>query len=225
MTLILSLGGTVPKQIKKNNLKEKILRTIPSLEANTSNYEVVLSFKKDIGDALLCASSNNHDNEAVSLFRAASIVRSDLFSKKYEFKGSLIDAQYQDLPKSLNMLVEMIPSVKDIFHETGPEYNLKDIAYSMTQLLVVNAVHRVKKDSKHVRTRHPLDRETMLPLFMGLTAHNKTRRKDIIDVLYEKGLFVSYVRVGDGGFVGQTENPDALEDGWCLHQKHHAFLW
>ncbi|KAH3690272.1 hypothetical protein DPMN_192151 [Dreissena polymorpha] len=89
---ILSLGGTAPKLINNTNLKEKILRTIPSLEANKSNYEVVLSFKKDIGDALLCASSINHDNEAVTLLRAASIVRKDLFSKKYEFKDSLIDA-------------------------------------------------------------------------------------------------------------------------------------
>ena len=48
------------------------------------NYEVVLSFKKDIGDALLCASRINHDNEAVTLLRAASIVRKDLFSKKHE---------------------------------------------------------------------------------------------------------------------------------------------
>ncbi len=192
---ILSLGGTVPKRINNTYLKEKILKTIPSLDANKSNYEVVLSFKKDIGDALLCASSINHDNEAVTLLRAASIVRKDLFSKKNEFKGSLIDAQYQDLPKSLNMLVEMILSGTDICHETGPEYNLKDIASSMTQLLVFNAVKRVKKDSKHVRTRHPLDRETMLPLYMGLTVHNKTRRKDLVDVLYEKGLSASYDRV------------------------------
>ncbi|KAH3785240.1 hypothetical protein DPMN_163325 [Dreissena polymorpha] len=35
----------------------------------------------------------------------------------------------------------------------------------------------------------------MLPLYMGLTVHNKTRRKDLVDVLYEKGLSVSYDRV------------------------------
>ncbi|KAH3845396.1 hypothetical protein DPMN_087676 [Dreissena polymorpha] len=50
----------------------------------------------------------------------------------------------------------------------------------------------------------------MLPLYMGLTVYNKTRRKDLVDVLYEKGLSVSYDRVGDGGFVDLTENPDAL---------------
>ncbi|KAH3887197.1 hypothetical protein DPMN_011213 [Dreissena polymorpha] len=82
----------------------------------------------------------------------------------------------------------MILSGTDICHKTGPEYNLKDIASSMTQLLVFNAVKRVKKDSKHVRTLHPLDSETMLPVYMGLTVHNKTRRKDLVDVFYEKGL-------------------------------------
>ncbi|KAH3748991.1 hypothetical protein DPMN_183480 [Dreissena polymorpha] len=35
----------------------------------------------------------------------------------------------------------------------------------------------------------------MVTFYMGLTLHTKTRRKDPVDVLYEKGLSVSYDRV------------------------------
>ena len=43
--------------------------------------------------------------------------------------------------------------------------------------------------------RHSSDRETLLPLYIGLLVHNKTRKRDLIDILHAKGLSVSYDRV------------------------------
>ncbi|XP_053403149.1 uncharacterized protein LOC123555840 [Mercenaria mercenaria] len=86
----------------------------------------------------------------------------------------------------------MILSGTDICQETGPEYNLTDIASSMTQLLVFNAAKRVKM---YKTLSHPSDREIMLPLHIDLTVHNKTRRNDLIDILYKNELSVSYDRV------------------------------
>ena len=43
--------------------------------------------------------------------------------------------------------------------------------------------------------RHNLDRETVLPLYIGLLVHNNTRKRDLIDTLFSKGLSVSYERV------------------------------
>ncbi|KAH3729059.1 hypothetical protein DPMN_055022 [Dreissena polymorpha] len=111
----------------------------------------------------------------------------------------------------------MILSGTDICHETGTIYYLKGIASSMTQLLVFNVVKRVKKDSKHVRTLHPLDRETMLPLYMGLTVHNKTRRKDLVDFLYEKGL--------SAGRADSIQNGASTSRGQWAHQVMVAALY
>ena len=40
-----------------------------------------------------------------------------------------------------------------------------------------------------------LSREPALPLYIGLLIHNKTRKRGLIDTLFEKGLSVSYDRV------------------------------
>ena len=65
-------------------------------------------------------------------------------------------------------------------------------ALSITQLLVFNAVKRSRKDTNAVR--HNLDRETRLPLYLGLLVHFKTRKSEI-EVLFKRGLSVSYDRI------------------------------
>ena len=72
-------------------------------------------------------------------------------------------------------------------------FQLSTAASSITQLLVFNAVKRSRRDSKAVR--HNPNRETVLPLYLGLLIHNKTRKRELIDILFEKGLSVSYDRV------------------------------
>ena len=67
---------------------------------------------------------------------------------------------------------------------------------TITQLMVFNAVKRRKEnsDSSSV-SRHNPDREAVLPLYLGLLIHNKTRKRELIDTLYANGLSVSYARV------------------------------
>ena len=42
---------------------------------------------------------------------------------------------------------------------------------------------------------HNIGREIRLPLYLGLLLHNKTRKCDLIDILFERGLSVSYDRI------------------------------
>ncbi len=67
------------------------------------------------------------------------------------------------------------------------------MARSLTQLLVFNTVKQ--KKNKCATVRHTAERETLLPLYLGLLIHNKTRKRELIDVLFQKGLSVSYSRV------------------------------
>ena len=66
-------------------------------------------------------------------------------------------------------------------------------ASSISQLLIFNALKRGRKDS--TATRHSFDRGTVLPLYLGLLIHSKTRKREHIDNLFRHGLSVSYDRV------------------------------
>ena len=44
-------------------------------------------------------------------------------------------------------------------------------------------------------TRHDLNREPPLPVYLGLLVHAETRKKTLVDKLYRLGLSISYDRV------------------------------
>ncbi len=92
------LGADLSTRIHPTRLKERLLTQMPNLEANKSNYEVVLTFKEDVGTALLLACQNDDDGDAIVLMRAANIVRKDILQMNYHFNGSLDDDQYDILP-------------------------------------------------------------------------------------------------------------------------------
>ena len=187
------LGGDISQRINATRLKEAVLAQIPDLEAHKSNYEVILSFKTGTGSTLLEATKRDHDSEAVVLMQAAEIIRKEIFQTQYRFEGSLLDEQYDNNPSSLVALVQMILGGTNIENQTDNNEDVKSATLSITQLLVFNAMKRSRKNSSAVR--HNLDRETRLPLYLGLLVHNKTRKRDLIDKLFERGLSVSYDRV------------------------------
>ena len=55
---------------------------------------LVLSFRKDVGDALLDACNFDFDDEAMKLMRVAKLVRKLIFETNYHFSGSLCDDEY-----------------------------------------------------------------------------------------------------------------------------------
>ena len=54
---------------------------------------LVLSFRKDVGDALLDACSFDSDDVAMMLMRVAKLVCKEIFETNYHFSGSLCDEQ------------------------------------------------------------------------------------------------------------------------------------
>lgn len=64
---------------------------------------------------------------------------------------------------------------------------------SICQLIVFNSLLRRKKQTP--MTRHNKSREPPLPVYLGVFLHNKTRKRELVDTLYELGLSVSYDRV------------------------------
>ena len=61
-----------------HGLANRILSYFPDIEAHKHGRDVVLVYNKDIGEALHKACEHDNDNEAITLSRAASIVRRDM---------------------------------------------------------------------------------------------------------------------------------------------------
>ena len=162
------------------------------MEAHTQGREVILPFNGDVGAILRKACEHDADGDAVHLARAATLVRRDMFSKKMEFNGSFsTTCQEQSVPNSLVALVTMVLNGPNIKSRSS---NVSQAALSLSQLLLYNSVKRYKENDTDI-VRHSQQREAPLPVYLGVMLHTKTRKRELVDALFNLGLCISYDRV------------------------------
>ena len=125
--------------------------------------------------------------------RAAQIVRKDILQIQQKFNGSLIDDSYNKSPVSLTALMQMILAGTNINKLTEINKEVSVPAQTLTQLITFNTIKRGRSETTSVR--HNVKRETSMPLYLGLLIHNKTRKRELVDTLFQHGLSVSYQRI------------------------------
>ena len=186
------LGCSASTRINSTRLKERILSQIPDIEAYKQGRDVFFAFKKDLG-LVLQKSHDACDEDAIHLSKAASIVRKDMLAMKYNFDGSFDrNCQAESVPASLVSLVNMILYGPNI--ETQASNSSKAQAgLTISQLLQYNS--HLRRHGDVVRVRRNKNRETPVSLYIGLSIHAKTRSRDLIDIMHDLGLCVSYDRV------------------------------
>ena len=191
------LGVPVDCRTNSTKLKDKLLAQFTNMRAQSYGKEVLLVFDEDIGNALSTACQYDSDMEASFLVRAAQIIRRDILSRTCNFSCELsIDCQEQSVPQSLSALVQMIlegPSIDD-----QNDVLCVPATLSISQLIVFNSVKHVRKSvqpSRVTKTRHNIEQETPLPLYLSMMVHAETRKRDLIDKLFHLGLSVSYDRL------------------------------
>ncbi len=189
------LGVDSDQQVHATRLKHKLTTHIPGLHAIPNGREVLLSLDEDIGDLLSDSLFQDHDSDAMCLMRAANIVRRDILDHQYCFQGSFEpDCQSKSVPESLNALVRMIlegSSIKNQASISARESNQATL--TIAQLIKFNCVKSRKQNSSFVR--HQNSMETPLPLYIGAMLHTRTRKKGLLDKLFDLGISVSYDRV------------------------------
>ena len=153
----------------------------------------MLSFKKDTGDVLMQACKQSSDDEAAILMRAAQIVCKDILEKHFHFNETLVNDQYKNSPRSLAALMQMILAGTNIQNQTASTEDVSLSAQSLTQLVTFNTLKRGRTETSGIR--HNIERETSLSLYIGLLIHTKTRKRDLVDALFQHGLSFSYDRV------------------------------
>ena len=156
------------------------------LKANREGHDILLAFNTDLGHALRKACENDQDSDAICLARAAKIVRRDMLELQAKFTGSFDqDCQVKSVPHSLLALVDMIHNGPNIKSQSMSQSTI-----SMAQLLQYNTSIRRRTGSTGIY--HNTARETPLPIYVGLMVHGRTRKRDLIDTLYDLGLSISY---------------------------------
>lgn len=195
---LLSLG-VEDENIHVTRLKNRILAQIPDLVCHTDKHSkgqsTSLLFKDDVDNMVdKAVTGRDYDIEALQLAKAAEIVRHEMFQVKQQFNGSFLpDCQGSSVPSSLLALVEMVlhgPNIRNRQNSSTLNHTL-----SIAQLMLFNSVNYAKKEPKTGCGRHTTDRETPLPLYVGLKIHTLTRSKELVDIMYKLGISVSYERI------------------------------
>lgn len=190
---LVELGVEITGRIHSTDLKNRILANMPGLQAYKQGRDVLLSFSDDVGNALRDACVDDCDDEAICLAKAAQIIRRDLIGVQTQFDGSSFPqgCQEEAVPKSLVSLVSMILDGPNITRRDGDES--RQATLSIAQLLQYNSSLRRRRGSTSIQ--HSKSRETPLPIYLGMMIHGRTRKRELIDILFHLGLSISYDRV------------------------------
>lgn len=195
-TRLMQLGTDTEGRVHSTRLKERIFCYFPDMEAHRQGRNLVLMGNEHIGSALKKACEYDADNEAVILARAAKIVRRDMLQLKNKFDGSFDSkCQEESVPSSLMTLVSMVLNGPNIIEQSRLSA-IPQSVLTISQLLMYNS--SIRRRGNSVSTpKHSRERETPLPIFLGALIHSKTRKRELVDYMFELGLSISYDHVLD----------------------------
>ncbi len=93
------------------------------------------------------------------------------------------------MPATLKTIVSIVLN--------GPDLRDQNLIDSQANLTISQAIlfNFKKRASFPSRSRHSMDREPPLPLYIGIKIHTETRSKKLIPELHDLGLSISYDRV------------------------------
>ena len=186
------LGIESTGEIHSTRLKNRIVARIPSIHAYQEGREILLAFDSDIGTALKRSQRDESDNEAFCLAKAASIVRKGMLEKT-SFTGTFKkNCQNDSIPQCLYSLVNMILHGPNIQKQAGNKSTQATLTIS--QLLQFNSYITNRTGNSH-HDRHNRYRETPLPIYLGLSIHARTRKRELVDDFFKLDLSVSYDRI------------------------------
>lgn len=83
------------------------------------------------------------------------------------------------------------PKVTDRTSVNDEEHS---VALTLAQLIKYNSTKRMRS-SKAEYLRHSRAQETPFPIYLGLKMHEQSRKRELVDMLHESGLSISYDRV------------------------------
>lgn len=182
----------IRKTINKSRLKAKILEAFPLVQEQSHGQNIVFVFEEGmrsmLTDALII---RDFSEDALILSKAAAIIRNDMFNHTgFKFTGSFSEGcQESSVPASLKLILSMILNGATLKDQSKSD---SQACLTIGQMIFFNTK---KKASNAVKTRHVLEREPPLPVYIGMCVHSRSRNKTLIQQLHKMGLSISYDRV------------------------------
>lgn len=186
----------VNKEINKVRFKKQVLRYYPTAKEQSDGKNVCLVFEQGMQKMLkshqAAENQSDHQEDVETLMKAANIVRNEIFpSSWFKFNASFPpECQQQSVPTTLKLLVTMLLKGNQDFTESQA-----CLTISQTILFNCKKACDSKNANSSMKSRHSLNYEPPLPLYIGLNIHTQTRCKKLIMEMYELGLSISYDRV------------------------------
>ncbi|MES9881369.1 MAG: hypothetical protein ABW185_10860, partial [Sedimenticola sp.] len=180
----------------KFRLKNEILEHFHSsgIQEQTDRKRTVLVFPEGmqeiLHDAVLV---RDYKSEALEMVKVATTVRKEIFesSEQFQFSGNFPPAcQTTSVPNSLNVLVSMLLNGPNIVHQQDI---FSQATSTISQLILFNSKKIMSE--RHNITRHSIEREPSVVVYLGLNIHSLTRSKRLIKQLSKLGMCISYSRV------------------------------
>ena len=183
-------------RVHSTDLKERLLANVRGLQAHKKGRDIFLAFNDEVATALQQTYKRDFDNEAMTLLKATRIIRGDMSDTKSKLNGTFNNScQQESVPESLKTLIGMILGGPDIKTQSS-DMTEAQTSLSISQLMLFNATKR-RRDSGTTGASyyHSSDCKLPLPIYLGLMTHAETRKRTLVDKLYNLGLSMSYDRV------------------------------
>ena len=176
----------------KTRLKDMLLQHFSEMgvQEQSDGKKTVLVFPEGMQHMLQDALDvNNHNSKNLLFAKVAKMCREELLSVTCHFSGDFPSNCQQGITPITNFLMSMIlygPNIKGDVEYSQP-------CLTISQLVLYNCKSRGKNPSHH--SRHSLNREPPLPLYIGLNLHTQTRSRQLVENMAELGISVPYDRV------------------------------
>ncbi len=195
----------IDTEVNKVRFKEKILSYFHEAQAQSDGKNILLIFQQGMQQILKHALNTDYESDAMILAKAARIIRKDIFnSHGFRFSGSFPPGcQQESVPVNLKYLSSMLLNGLNLKDQDSTD---SQACLTLSQMILFNCK---KGGSNMGKSRHSLDLEPPLPLYVGINVHTQTKSKRLVTQLCQFGLSVSYDR------IIQVENQ--LATGVCQH--------
>ena len=195
------MGIDLPERINSTRLKEKLLQLCSDIFSYSEGRNVIFAQKEDVANSLrfTCTTA-----EKINLIQTAKIMRRDMFNLKQNFDGSFNKwSETNSVPQSLLLLLNVVLGMS--------KGEVNNSAVSVSQIILFNHYKHQRKTNAG-SSRHNTDKETPLPIYIGLLIHAHTRSRTLIDIFHDMGLSISYNRVLD---ISTTLGNNLIEQFDC----------
>ena len=180
---------SVQKETNRTRLKEKVLAYFPQAQEQSDSKNKILVFEQGMQEMLKQAMTCDYEGDALLLTKVAKSVRKEIAS----YKGFHFDGNFSSGCQQGSVLLSR-PPVSMLLN--GADLKDQDSTDSQANLTVSQTIpFNYRKRASSGKSRHSVNSEPPLPLYIAMRIHTETRSKKIITQLYDLGLSVSYDRV------------------------------